>query len=604
VSNKLESLRKQLAAAEENLRKIQERKAKYVQETEVPLQLETDEDHLVERIAKLQETIKREEGEGGGGPGGGGGGGGKTASHGQRILWVFAAVLLIIILLARAGFVWLNEPRARITNLADGQEVAGIVTVIGQYPRILQDDFWIFVQNPDGLYYAQSPDPCNKTVRMPKRHGAWELRAAVGWVDDASKIFEVVLASASPAASLAIAEHLAGACQSGTSLSVGKTLPAGVKELDRRKVMRTAEQWGRAPGLSAGERGAQGTQFGGPPSSPQVQLQGLAEGARLDPTVLITGTYNAPVTGDVWVLVYTFYGRWYPQSIDPCVGQHVRRAGTKWQTELTLGGVNDGGQPYDVVTVLADKSTASAILDKQQRDWCANDNYPGYLTVELPAGLEEQGRVRVYRKPPIWLDTMDAVTGWSTYNDDKGSTSRLDGAPGRGATDQAVQVTYDVKAFGYAGLSKDLWPKTLGGTTGLRFSFLREPPATGDPNPAHTLEVKLIDASDSVFSLEWPDPPVGKWTTCEVPYSAFGCWKDTGDHCAAFQRTGLEPSKVTDLHFAISDRRSSDASGKQANARSDGVIRLDEIVALNSLSAGSATCPGLRVPSFAVTRQP
>jgi hypothetical protein len=47
--------------------------------------------------------------------------------------------------------------------------------------------------------------------------------------------------------------------------------------------------------------------------------------------------------------------------------------------------------------VLAD-AHASAALDAKQREWCAANFYPGWLTIELPQGIAQKGWVRVYRK--------------------------------------------------------------------------------------------------------------------------------------------------------------------------------------------------------------
>ena len=52
------SLRRQLAKARDNLRLIQERKSQYVMETDVPLQLIKEEQHLLERIEELERRIE------------------------------------------------------------------------------------------------------------------------------------------------------------------------------------------------------------------------------------------------------------------------------------------------------------------------------------------------------------------------------------------------------------------------------------------------------------------------------------------------------------------------------------------------------------------
>jgi len=58
MNDDIQSLRTQLAEAEENLRLIQERKAKYVLETNIPLQLIKDERRLEVQIADLRERLE------------------------------------------------------------------------------------------------------------------------------------------------------------------------------------------------------------------------------------------------------------------------------------------------------------------------------------------------------------------------------------------------------------------------------------------------------------------------------------------------------------------------------------------------------------------
>ena len=54
MSDAIQSLRKQLAEAEENLRLIQERKSEYVQTTDIPIQLIKDERRIsVERKRRI-----------------------------------------------------------------------------------------------------------------------------------------------------------------------------------------------------------------------------------------------------------------------------------------------------------------------------------------------------------------------------------------------------------------------------------------------------------------------------------------------------------------------------------------------------------------------
>ena len=59
MGESIRSLREQLAAAEENLRLVQERRAEYVLETDVPLQLVREERRLEAQIADLRARLDR-----------------------------------------------------------------------------------------------------------------------------------------------------------------------------------------------------------------------------------------------------------------------------------------------------------------------------------------------------------------------------------------------------------------------------------------------------------------------------------------------------------------------------------------------------------------
>ena len=63
MADDVESLRRQLSEAQDNLRLIEERMAQYVLAVDVPLQLVKGKERLEARMADLQERIARLEGE-------------------------------------------------------------------------------------------------------------------------------------------------------------------------------------------------------------------------------------------------------------------------------------------------------------------------------------------------------------------------------------------------------------------------------------------------------------------------------------------------------------------------------------------------------------
>jgi hypothetical protein len=61
MNRRIQSLRKQIAEIEENMRLIAERKSEYVQETDIPVQLIKEERRLEARLAELQTQLRRTE---------------------------------------------------------------------------------------------------------------------------------------------------------------------------------------------------------------------------------------------------------------------------------------------------------------------------------------------------------------------------------------------------------------------------------------------------------------------------------------------------------------------------------------------------------------
>ena len=118
-----------------------------------------------------------------------------------------------------------------------------------------------------------------------------------------------------------------------------------------------------------------------------------------------------------------------------------------------------------------------------------------------------------------------------------------------GMSDNAVEISFDLKQYGYVGVSKEYYPGLLSDTDGIKFSYK----GSGAPN---TIELKLIYAPDSngksaVFSVSWHHiTATNDWKTFEVLYSQFGCWADTG--CVLNEQIDL--GKVWKVDFAVSNK--------------------------------------------------
>ena len=148
---------------------------------------------------------------------------------------------------------------------------------------------------------------------------------------------------------------------------------------------------------------------------------------------------------------------------------------------------------------------------------------------------------------PVVIDTMDSVSLWSTYLDDKGSSIMVGLVPGRKTN--AMELSYTVKKDGYAAVSREISSEILAGTKAIGFSFR----GSGEPN---TIELKLTYKPDdngksAVFGMLWNHATdVQNWTSLMAPYNLFVCWTATG--CKPGE--ALDPIRVWRIDIAISNK--------------------------------------------------
>ena len=281
-------------------------------------------------------------------------------------------------------------PMARITNYSDGDIIQQYITLMGEYNSELKEPIWIFVQDPNKLYFPQS---MNLEIGQgtPMKDGKWEIRMGVG-VAASNDDFVILLTQANEKANQFIAASLINGYKSNNFPNFAE-LPPGVTEIERLNLTRLPvntppDAYSQAPEIP--DAGLPG----------QVSVSPFAEEGMVSKEEIITGTVSG--IGDslhLWTFIYTHYGRWYPQSFDPCKGIHTIAEKGQWKAK-TIFGDDDGkdiGLPYDIVIAVTDEQ-ANAFLDEKQREWCANDHYPGLFTIELPKGISVKYHDRVIRR--------------------------------------------------------------------------------------------------------------------------------------------------------------------------------------------------------------
>lgn len=281
---------------------------------------------------------------------------------------------------------------ARVTNISAGAQVAQNVDVMGEYTSALgQDELWIFTQNPDDRYYAQSlflrgdTDDCQVRGTLQK-DGKWEIPVVLGGDNDVGSTFDIVVTRAGPTASAKLGGQQRANCLNQSFVGE-RTLPRDLTEIERIRVTRSAALINDPPHLS------------GPSLPGQVALTNLPADSKVSQAMTLVGTSNGLRTNTfVWVLVYPYFVRWYPQSTNPCrrVGAEAGADGS-WKVHANFGGPGEEGRAFYISLVIADEDANRSLTDQQQR-FCEAQYYPGLLTLELPNGMMEAARYKVVRK--------------------------------------------------------------------------------------------------------------------------------------------------------------------------------------------------------------
>lgn len=160
--------------------------------------------------------------------------------------------------------------------------------------------------------------------------------------------------------------------------------------------------------------------------------------------------------------------------------------------------------------------------------------------------------------PFIVIDSMESPVGWAKYTDDKGSSINVTTISGR--TDNALEITYDLKEGGYVIISKNIEDlndsEVLSEIQGIRFFYKGE----GKQNTIG-LKLEYGDDDKTTFGDLWNRKTVSdNWEpSLEVQYNSIKCLspkykcenRPYGPHVNEFNQT-----KVRKIEFAISNKPS------------------------------------------------
>ena len=437
------------------------------------------------------------------------------------------------------------QPLAWIVSPTSGYRVAQFTTVTGGYRDDLQDELWVFVQNGyDGQYYPQANNPCKRESTF-KQNGKWQVHATIGGDADQNKPFNLLLTTANVAAHKFLTDQMQAWCES-KSFPGFKELPPGLTVIQRNSFIRSTERGERAPSIS-------NTTLPG-----RAYFANMTNGMRATQEMTAVGTYPSSTQDNIWVLVYSTAGRWYPQSIDPC-GEHTRQADGRWQTKVILGGDSEQPEPFDVVLILANP-TASQFLSDIQREGCKMGDFPGLFTLQIPQGIMEMDRIRVTRlSKAITLLKAGNVSNWTTYSNGA-STLTTQTAPGKSG--KALAISYTLQPDGWIGVAAPITPSLWSEAAKVGFTYRGE----GAPN---TIELKFIYRSGAVFSVNTSPTATATsdWTSFEAWVSDLACWKGTPGCLRGDEK--FDWSQVDRIDFAVSNK----PGGKSGS----GSVVIDEV---------------------------
>jgi hypothetical protein len=167
---------------------------------------------------------------------------------------------------------------------------------------------------------------------------------------------------------------------------------------------------------------------------------------------------------------------------------------------------------------------------------------------------------------PIVIDTMDNLAGWNKPFCDEacgGANGRsfidVSLTPGHSGQniDNAVEISYTLKPYGWVEIEREIKPELLNGLAGLSF-FYKNSSVPFSPNPPDTVEVKFMlrypgDQAETAFGtlLHKATATDREWVFTEVLFSDFKCMFPE-NNCVKHPQFDL--AQAVRLSFAISHK--------------------------------------------------
>lgn len=198
-------------------------------------------------------------------------------------------------------------------------------------------------------------------------------------------------------------------------------------------------------------------------------------------------------------------------------------------------------------------------------------NYPGGQYFGGQRTIREIIWQSSSRNPPKIvpiIDTMDSTTGWETVGDESGSAVSISSVPS--PKGKAIQIDYDLKEGGWAGISRNVSGSILSQVRGLNFSYF-------GLDQQITLELVLVYEDNIRFGYSWKPEPGNKWAGLEALFEDFTLHGSGTSFDSADQR--LDPSKAEKLEIIC-----------QLNASAPpktGVIIIDQIQGVINIPSDS-----------------
>lgn len=243
--------------------------------------------------------------------------------------------------------------------------------------------------------------------------------------------------------------------------------------------------------------------------------------------------------------------------------------GKERRVDNLLGWLKDEYNKSEITGLYVDEGDVWLNLD-----WSSDDPYPGrpYFEGQRFVTFIRDAENKASPKIIPIIDAMDSSEGWVTHQDKKGSSISIKSTVGKKG--KGLEISYDLVENGWVGISKDLDPNMLSGTTGLEFSNYA---IFGEPN---TIKLKMIYKDGTAFGVLWNNATLTDgWSTRKALYANFGCIRPA-DKCEA-NMNKLDPKKVCKIEFNISNNPN---CGDELGS---GTIIIDQIQGKMAMPTGS-----------------